>query len=500
MIYADTTKAFETMTPRRFNWRGHWALGLAVLLVTIFAWRAAPAHDIPNQIILHGYVKPEGDRLNFLVRVPLVMLLNLNLPKRGPGFIALDHMDQALQKAAAATAREIVLYEDGVPLRYTRASARISQPSDRSFEHYDTARELIAGPELPVDTDVFWNQGYFDVAFEYPIRSAQSDFSLDLRVAPGLKNRLKLILRYLPPNGEIRAYELHYGSGPVYLDPSWFQAAWSFVKFGIAHILSGIDHLLFLLCLVAPFRLRQFWQLVGVITAFTVAHSITLIAAVSGMVPEGSWFPPLVETLIAVSIVYLAIENVVGASLRYRWLVTALFGLVHGFGFSFALQQDLQLAGGHFLLSLAAFNVGVEIGQLIFLAAAVPILGLLCRTPRAERYVVIILSVLVGHTAWHWAVERFAEFRLKPWPELDASLVFNALAVLALLTVLIGAAWSLTRRLIRKSLSLSESGSGRQSEQTFAAPFANTLAQLPRAALRATSRSAAIVRSWGNRR
>ncbi|MDH3315375.1 MAG: HupE/UreJ family protein [Gammaproteobacteria bacterium] len=487
------------MTPRRFSGRARWAIGLALLSFIMLAWRSAPAHDIPNQIILHGYVKPQGDRLHFLVRVPLVMLLNLNLPKRGPGFIALDHLDEALPNAAAATAREIVLYEDGVPLTYASAKARISQPSDRSFERYDTARELIAGPALPANTDVFWNQGYFDVAFEYPIRSAQSDFSLDLLVAPGLKNRLKLILRYLPPSGEIRAYELHYGSGPVYLDPRWFQAAWSFVKLGTAHILSGTDHLLFLLCLVAPFRLRQFWRLAAIVTAFTVAHSITLLAAASGIVPTGTWFPPLVETLIAVSIVYMAIENVVGASLRYRWLVTALFGLVHGFGFSFALQQDLQLAGAHSLLSLAAFNVGVEIGQLIFLAAVVPILALMCRTPRAERYVVIVLSVLVGHTAWHWAVERYAELRLKPWPELDASFVFSALALLVLLTLFIGAAWLLTRRLIKKYLSSPESRPGRQFEQTFEAPLTNSLAQLPQAALKATSRSASILRRWGNR-
>jgi hypothetical protein len=482
------------MIPKRFSGRARWALGLAVLLATTFAWRGAPAHDVPNQIILHGYVKPEGDRLNFLLRVPLVMLLNLNLPKRGPGFLALDHMGEALPKAAAATAREIVLYEEGVPLTYASAKTRISQPSDRSFERYDTARELIAGPALPADTEVFWNQGYFDVAFEYPIRSVNSDFSLDLRVAPGLKNRLKLILRYLPPDGEIRAYELHYGSGPVYLDPRWFQAAWSFVKLGTAHILSGTDHLLFLLCLVAPFRLRQFWQLAAIVTAFTVAHSITLLAAATGMVPEGKWFPPLVETLIAVSIVYMAIENVLGARLRYRWLVTALFGLVHGFGFSFALQQDLQLAGDHYLLSLASFNVGVEIGQLIFLVAVVPILGLLCGISRAERYVVIILSVLVGHTAWHWALERYAALRLKPWPALDASFVLIALALLSLLAIFFGAAWLLTRRFVRRKYSSSESRAGIGPEQAFATPLARRSAEIPQTPLRAPSRGAAASR------
>lgn len=479
------------MKTRRFDSWLYRALVLAMLLASTLAWRAAPAHDIPDQIILHGFVKPQGDRLQFLARVPLVMLLNLNLPKRGPGFLALDHMDEALKTAAAAAARELVIYENGVPLAYQTARARISQLSDRSFEQFNTARALIYGPALSSETDVFWNQGYFDVALEYPIRSAQSDFSFDLRVAPGLKNRLKLILRYLPPDDGVRAYELHYGSGPVYLDPRWFQAAWSFVKLGATHILSGVDHLLFLLCLVAPFRLRQIWQLVAIVTAFTVAHSITLLAAASGMVPEESWFPPLVETLIAVSILYMAIENVIGANLRYRWLVTALFGLVHGFGFSFALQQDLQLAGAHYLLSLAAFNVGVEIGQLIFLAAVVPILGLMCRTARAERYIVIILSVIVGHTAWHWALERYAELRLKPWPAIDWFSVMMTAALLVLLALLISAAWLLTYRFRWKQLSSSESQPDPGSEETSATQSGGISTDIQKIPLRALSRDTA---------
>lgn len=445
------------MNPGRLKRRACWALGLVLIFVSTLAWRAASAHDIPNQIILHGFVKPEGDRLVFLARIPLVMLLNLGLPKRGSGFLALDRMDEALEKAAAATAREIVLYENGERLSYSSARTRISQPSNRAFDNFDAARAHITGPGLPADTDVFWNQGYFDVAFEYPIRSAESDFSLDLRVAPGLKNRLKLILRYLPPSGEERAYELHYGSGPVHLDPSWFHAAWTFVKLGTAHILDGIDHLLFLLCLVAPFRLRQSWQLVGVITAFTVAHSVTLIAAVSGLVPEGAWFPPFVETLIAASIVYMAVENVIGANLRLRWVVTALFGLVHGFGFSFALEQDLQLAGAHHVVSLASFNVGVEIGQLIFLAVAVPLLALLCRTPRMERILVVILSVLVGHTAWHWAEERFTEFWQRPGPEIDSGHVVIAVSIVALIALTVGAVRLHVRRTSAKDFSLAVS-------------------------------------------
>lgn len=393
-------------------------LAVALLLALAMSAQVASAHDIPSQIRLQGFVKPEGNTLHFLVRIPLVMLLNLDLPKRGPGFLALEHLDDALDRAAAATAREIVLYEDGEPLSYEEVTTRISPLSDKSFGSFEEALAHIAGPPLPPETDVFWNQGYFDAHFLYPIRSPDAGFALDLQVAPGLRNSLTMIVRFLVPDAVERAYELHYGSGRVHLDPSWYQAAWSFGKLGFTHILDGLDHLLFLLCLVAPFRMQHLWSLVAVITSFTIAHSITLSAAAMGLVPQGAWFPPLVEFLIAVSIVYMAVANVIQADLRHRWIIAGVFGLIHGFGFAFLLQQELQFAGSHLVLSLLSFNIGVEAGQLVFLLAVLPILGWLFRSAKAQRYGLIIISVLVGHTAWHWAMERFDTLRQTPRPDL----------------------------------------------------------------------------------
>ena len=108
------------------------------------------------------------------------------------------------------------------------------------------------------------------------------------------------------------------------------------------HILGGLDHLLFLLCLVLP--IRRWRALVGLVTAFTAAHSLTLGAAALGFAPSAGWFPPLVETLIALSIVWLAIENVLlpADRLTGRWVMAFGFGLVHGFGFAFALGDALQ--------------------------------------------------------------------------------------------------------------------------------------------------------------
>ena len=234
-----------------------------------------------------------------------------------------------------------------------------------------------------------WDQVLLDAVLEYPIQSDRSRFSIHSELAR-LGLRTVTVLRFLPPGGAIRAFEFTGDPGVVELDPRWHQAAWRFVKLGFMHILDGTDHLLFLFCLVIPFR--RFRALIPIVTAFTVAHSITLFASAYNFAPSALWFPPLIETLIACSIVYMALENIVGgATVHRRWMIAFGFGLVHGFGFSFALKQTLQFAGSHLLTSLLGFNIGVELGQLLVLALMVPALELLFRYVVAERMGTIIL-------------------------------------------------------------------------------------------------------------
>lgn len=216
-----------------------------------------------------------------------------------------------------------------------------------------------------------------------------------------------------------------------------------FVRAGFVHILSGLDHLLFLLCLVIP--IRRMRQLVGVVTSFTIAHSITLVASAAGYAPDALWFPPLIEVLIALSIVYMALENIVGAKLQHRWLVAFGFGLVHGFGFSFSLRETLQFAGSHLYTSLAAFNIGVELGQLAVLAVAVPALAYVFRKVVAERVGSIILSAVVAHTAWHWMLDRGATLSQYSftWPAFDALFVANGMRAVAIVMALGAVVWVL---------------------------------------------------------
>jgi len=414
-------------------------VSLMAALIAVVSLRTA-AHDIPTDVRVSAFVKPDGQRLSLLIRVPMKAMREVDYPRRGAGLLDLARADAALRNAATLwIADNIELYENDTRLGPPRlVDARVSLESDKSFASYEQALAHVTGPRLPNNMELYWEQGLLDVLLDYPIGSDRSDFSIRPRLER-LGLRTNVVLRFLPPAGVVRAFDLHGDPGLVRLDPRWHQAAWRFVEAGFLHILEGTDHLLFLLCLVIPFR--RLGQLALIVTAFTVAHSITLIASAYDLGPGALWFPPLIETLIAISILYMAIENVLGTNLGRRWMITFGFGLVHGFAFSFALRETLQFAGSHLLTSLLSFNLGVELGQLLVLVVLVPVLENLFRFVVAERLGTIILSLLVGHTAWHWMTERADRLSQFPWPVLDASQLAAAIRWLMLLLALAGLAW-----------------------------------------------------------
>jgi len=415
-------------------------------VLVLAAPKQSAAHDIPATVLVRAFVRPEGDRLRLLVRVPLEALRDFKFPVRGPGYLDIARADSLLPDAARLWITGYVeLFEGDVRLGHERIVAtRISLPSDRSFATYARAIEHLTTPPLPPATDLPWQQAMADVLFEYPISSDRSRFSIRPEWAH-LGVRTTTVLRFLPPDGAERAFEYVGSPGLVRLDPRWHQAALSFISLGFYHILDGIDHLLFVFCLVIPFRRPR--PLVAIVTSFTVAHSITLMASAFGLAPSALWFPPLIEMLIALSIVYMALENIVGPKLQRRWLIAFGFGLVHGFGFSFALRDSLQFAGSHLLTSLFAFNVGVELGQIAVLLVAIPALALLFRHVVAERMGTIVLSAIVAHTAWHWMTDRASVLREYhfQWPVFDAALLASAMRGAMLMLIVAAAAWLLSQ-------------------------------------------------------
>lgn len=429
------------------------AVLLAGLLAPV-APRDLAAHDIPVRATIRTFFKPDGTTLRVLVRVPLEAMRDIEFPLRWPGYLDFDKSGPALGDAARLwVAGSLTVLENGSPLGTPAIGAlMVSLPSDRSFDSWDDAIAHVRGAPLPASTDLIWQQALLDVLLEFPIQSAQSDFAIRAAF-----NRLgiqtRTVIRFLPAGGTERAFELTGTDQEelVRLDPHWYQAAGRFVRLGVEHILGGIDHLLFVLCLVIPFRRLR--PLLLIVTSFTVAHSVTLIASTLGLAPTGLWFPPLIETLIAISILYMAFENILGANQDRRWILAFGFGLVHGFGFSFFLRDSLQFAGGHLATALVSFNLGVELGQILVLAAMVPILNWLFAARRVpERAGIILLSALVAHTAWHWMLERLGtlrQFRFR-FPTLDPDFLVGSLRALMLILIAGGAGWMmlrLTRRL-----------------------------------------------------
>ncbi len=414
-------------------------------LLLFFLAVSLRAHDIPNDVTVQTFLKPEGNTLHLLVRCPLKAMRDVNFPERGPGYLDIAKTEALMPDATTLWISDFIkLYEGETRLPKPQVvSTRLSLENDRSFTSYETAIAHVTGPRLPPETNVVWSQAFVDVLFDYRIQSDKSDFSID-PVFGRLGLKVVTVLRFVLPDGTVRAMEFMGDPGLVRLDPHWYQAAYMFVQAGFYHILDGTDHLLFLFCLVIPFR--KFRALIPIVTAFTVAHSITLIASAYNYAPDALWFPPLIETLIATSIVYMALENIVGTStVHRRWMIAFGFGLVHGFGFSFALRETLQFAGSHLLTSLVSFNVGVELGQLMVLLVMIPALDLLFKYVVAERMGTIILSAIVAHTGIHWMMERwtvFRQFRFE-WPALT---IVNVLRIAMVIVIVAGIIWLSRRR------------------------------------------------------
>ena len=187
-----------------------------------------------------------------------------------------------------------------------------------------------------------------------------------------------------------------------------------YTALGIEHILLGVDHLLFVFALLLI--VNGWRRLIGTITAFTLAHSITLFAATLGWVHVAQ---APVEAVIALSILFLATEIIhnrqgrPGMAKRFPWLVAFIFGLLHGFGFAGALAE-IGLPEQSIPLALLFFNVGVELGQLLFVAAVVAA-GWILRKLIAEKTLQgseVAASYLIGSLSAYWVIERTYSFWL----------------------------------------------------------------------------------------
>ncbi|PTM59886.1 HupE/UreJ family protein [Desmospora activa] len=184
---------------------------------------------------------------------------------------------------------------------------------------------------------------------------------------------------------------------------NWLRQGWQFISLGGKHIFTGYDHILFVLSLLLI--ATRLLQTVEIATAFTLGHSITLGLATLGVVT----FPErIVESIIALSIVFVASQILFKRHLPHQWIVALLFGLVHGFGFA-GILQEMELSHSSIASSLLFFNVGVELGQIAIIAVAFPLLAYIRRYPIYPR-IAATSSIAMIAIGLYWFIQRSIVF------------------------------------------------------------------------------------------
>lgn len=339
-----------------------WLRALVAFATVSLAWGSAVAHQ--GGTTGYATVSVAGQAVRYA----------LSLPAEGLGDATRD-----LRELAAAVARHVAIEADGAACAGVPAGTRPPSAGRASVEVvvlYACAAPIrnlsirdgidaLLGPDHHTIVDIEWPGGAKQVTFEKGQRSTS----------------IAITGSAAPEDGTAGRFAYYLG-------------------LGVEHIIGGIDHLLFLLALLA--LSRSLWQTVKIVTAFTVAHSITLSLAALGMVDVPS---SIVEPLIAASIVWVAVENLVAPTgVGRRWLIAAIFGLIHGLGFASALAE-VGLPRDALVRALIGFNIGVELGQLAFVAVVMPPLVWASRAGRLPR-LPQVLSVIVALVGAVWLVER----------------------------------------------------------------------------------------------
>ena len=379
----------------RNNWFAAWALAFVVVAaIASGAW----AHYNLNVNIRIIHVDRQDDGLRVRLRIPMAYLVADKLgPEQADGtrdaapFTTNRTEDEALVHYLDAAALRAdpgglgALIADGHQIRVgdallqpeflrLRAYPALKQPP---FAKLTEAIEALKGPIYAPEFDVTYvGDTVIDAELFYPTKDVAQTYSLQSTLNPGLpaqEETANLILDHF--GSDVLVFRIRgLLAEPVEIGRSSLQAFVTFTQEGVRHILAGLDHVMFVFCLVlgASTLGALLWR----VTGFTLGHSITLTLGFFGYSPQGPWFVPFIETTIALSIIYAAYA---ATSLRQgasSILVTTLIGLLHGLGFSFVLSSMLKSDAPDIWQSLLAFNVGVEVGQIgivlvswVFLAA-----------------------------------------------------------------------------------------------------------------------------------
>ena len=279
------------------------------------------------------------------------------------------------------------------------------------FEDVAQARAAAAPAAWPGDVTQI-DSGYVlvDAAVAYAVPPGIRRFTLSSTLSPGALGEPDTVNLLVDHRGGGATYYRVAGllAVPAVVSPALFEGVTSFVLAGVQHILQGIDHQLFLVCLVLG--ASSLGALAWRITGFTVGHSITLAIGFFGLAPKPAWFEPGIEAAIAASIVLAGASSLLGRGGQMLVLATLGIGLVHGFGFSFSLRDLLAADGPNVVPSLAGFNVGVELGQLLIGLSVYGLFHWLRRFKRIDRPARVCVVAVAMAVATFWVVDRMPAF------------------------------------------------------------------------------------------
>ena len=405
-----------------------------IVLCLLFA-TSASAHFKLNLNVRILHVEHLSDGLNVYMRLPMPYLVaqllgeldENGLPSPAPytnnkledgklvHYVDVEQLKHSTDGLALLAMQGLDLSVDGEDINAEVEQFRIYKNGTQpDFATLDDARKSFQVDSMfdSFEQPVYVGDTTIDVLLRYNSESAIYNYALSSNLNPGLPDQdetANLILDYSPSGVQVfRARGLLHE--PVVVTRSVLDAVVTFIQEGMVHILEGLDHVLFVICLVlGAMRLKPLlWR----VTGFTFGHTITLSLGFYGFVPSGAWFVPAVEAGIALSIIYVAVVAVVPGlqQIKGEWTVvgvTGLIGLLHGLGFSFVLQNILQVTSPDIWQSLVAFNLGVEVGQLLIVTGAWFVFYLIglsgASAAKLNRYLVAGVCALI---ASYWVFER----------------------------------------------------------------------------------------------
>jgi hypothetical protein len=420
---------------------------ILLALAPLLLWpMSAAGHEVPDDVKIRVFLKPQNRRMLILVRIPANALIDILFPMLPQSdWLDLRQIDGFAAEGAKVWIADLLsIYEGENALAEPDLLAvRISRSNDASFNTFQEALKHINGERLPVHTLLLPDNASVDALLETPIRSMSSDFSFRPNFAR-VGVRVTTTLDFLPANGGVRQFEYEGDAEAFHLDPTWRQYVGHFIWAGSSHYLGETDYLLFLLCVALVFE--RFHSLASFLAAFAAAQSAALVFCFARE-PSAPWVPLLCGVLMSAAIVYVGVESIVaGAFGNKSWPIAVSAGVIFGWGFWFGLQPVIEFGGVHRIASLLAFDGGAlaaEFSALTLLAIGVRYLLRFSSYPRAVE---IIAASIVVHVAWHRLLDRARTVSLVPsnFPVLKPAAI--SLMMMAAITLLAAYAYRWWRR------------------------------------------------------